>query len=61
VTLVVEGAPENAAAEELDDDELLLRAAELTAAGSSTGDAARALAQITGRSRREIYNLISHR
>ncbi|HEX3906275.1 MAG TPA: 16S rRNA (cytidine(1402)-2'-O)-methyltransferase [Polyangia bacterium] len=59
VTLVVEGAPENAAAEELDDDELRARAAELTAAGRSTGDAARALAEITGRPRREIYNLIS--
>jgi 16S rRNA (cytidine1402-2'-O)-methyltransferase len=59
VTLVVEGAPENAAAEELDDDEILGRAAELTAAGHSTGDAARALAEITGRARREIYNLIS--
>ena len=59
VTLVVEGAPEDAASEELDDDELRARAAELIGAGSSTGDAARALAEITGRSRREIYNLIS--
>jgi 16S rRNA (cytidine1402-2'-O)-methyltransferase len=59
VTLVVEGAPENAAAEELDDDEIRARAAELSAAGHSTGDAARALAEITGRPRREIYNLIS--
>ena len=59
VTLVVEGAPEDAAIEELDDDEIRARAAELTGAGSSTGDAARALAEITGRSRREIYNLIS--
>jgi len=59
VTLVVEGAPEDASIEELDDDEIRARAAELTGAGSSTGDAARALAQLTGRSRREIYNLIS--
>ena len=59
VTLVVEGAPENAATEELDDDEIRVRAAELTAAGRSTGDAARALGELTGRSRREIYNLIS--
>jgi 16S rRNA (cytidine1402-2'-O)-methyltransferase len=59
VTLVVEGASEDAATEELDDDEIRARAAELSAAGSSTGDAARALAQLTGRSRREIYNLIS--
>jgi 16S rRNA (cytidine1402-2'-O)-methyltransferase len=59
VTLVVEGAPEGAPAEELDDGEILERAAELTAAGQSTGDAARALAELTGRPRREIYNLIS--
>jgi 16S rRNA (cytidine1402-2'-O)-methyltransferase len=59
VTLVVEGATEGAATEELDDGEIRARAAELTGAGSSTGDAARALAEITGRSRREIYNLIS--
>jgi 16S rRNA (cytidine1402-2'-O)-methyltransferase len=59
VTLVVEGASEDAATEELDDEEIRARAAELSAAGSSTGDAARALAQLTGRSRREIYNLIS--
>jgi 16S rRNA (cytidine1402-2'-O)-methyltransferase len=59
VTLVIEGAPENAAAEELDDDQLLARAAELIADGRSTGDAARALAELTGRPRREIYNLIS--
>ncbi len=59
VTLVVEGASEDAATEELDDDEIRARAAELTGTGSSTGDAARALAEITGRSRREIYNLIS--
>ena len=56
---MVEGAPEDAATEELDDDEIRARAAELTGAGSSTGDAARALAEITGRPRREIYNLIS--
>jgi 16S rRNA (cytidine1402-2'-O)-methyltransferase len=59
VTLVVEGSAEDAATEELDDDEIRARAAELTGTGSSTGDAARALAEITGRSRREIYNLIS--
>jgi len=59
VTLVVAGAPESAAAEELDDDEIRARAAELIGAGQSTGDAARALAEITGRSRRDIYNLIS--
>ncbi len=61
VTLVVAGAPASAAAEELDDDELRARAAELTATGQSTGDAARALAELTGRPRREIYNLITKR
>jgi 16S rRNA (cytidine1402-2'-O)-methyltransferase len=59
VTLVVGGAPEAAAHEELDDDEIRARAAELTAKGQSTGDAARALAELTGRPRREIYNLIA--
>jgi 16S rRNA (cytidine1402-2'-O)-methyltransferase len=59
VTLVVSGAPESAAAEELDDDQIRARAAELMAAGQSTGDAARALAETTGRPRREIDNLIS--
>jgi len=61
VTLVVAGAPATAAAEELDDDEIRARAAELMAAGQSTGDAARALAETTGRPRREIYNLIARR
>jgi len=61
VTLVVAGAPATAAAEELDDDEVRARAAELIAAGQSTGDAARALAETTGRPRREIYNLIARR
>ncbi|HXJ21697.1 MAG TPA: 16S rRNA (cytidine(1402)-2'-O)-methyltransferase [Polyangia bacterium] len=59
VTLVVGGAPASAAAEDLDDDEIRARAADLTAQGQSTGDAARALAELTGRPRREIYNLIS--
>jgi 16S rRNA (cytidine1402-2'-O)-methyltransferase len=59
VTLVVEGAPSDFAAEELDDAEILSRAAEFTAAGRSTGEAARAIAELTGRPRREIYNLIS--
>ena len=61
MTLVVEGAPDDAPAEELDDSEIRARAAELIAAGQSTGDAARALAELTGRPRREIYNLISRR
>ena len=59
VTLVVEGAPDGAPAEELDDDEILARAQELIAGGESTGSIARALAEITGRPRREIYALIS--
>jgi 16S rRNA (cytidine1402-2'-O)-methyltransferase len=61
VTLVVAGAPESAAAEELDDDEIRARAAELIAAGQSTGEAARALAELSGRSRRDVYNLIARR
>jgi len=59
VTLVVGGAPGSAAVEDLDDDQIRARAADLTAQGQSTGDAARALAELTGRPRREIYNLIS--
>ncbi len=59
VTLVVGGAPESAAAEDLDEDEIRARATELMAQGQSTGDAARALAELTGRPRREIYNLIA--
>lgn len=61
VTLVVAGADESAGVEDLDDEEIRARAAELTAAGQSTGDAARALAETTGRPRREIYNLIARR
>ncbi len=59
VTLVVAGAPESAGAEDLDDAEIRARAAELIAAGHSTADAARALAETTGRPRRDIYNLIA--
>lgn len=59
VTLVVEGAPDDAPAEDLDGGEIRARAAELIASGQSTGDAARTLAEITGRPRREIYNLIA--
>jgi 16S rRNA (cytidine1402-2'-O)-methyltransferase len=59
VTLVIEGAPHDAPAEELDDAEILARAQSLLAEGQSTGSVARALAELTGRPRREIYNLIS--
>jgi 16S rRNA (cytidine1402-2'-O)-methyltransferase len=58
VTLVVAGADENAAELDLDDDELVARGRALIAEGQSAGDAARALAELTGRPRREIYNLI---
>ncbi|HVY36397.1 MAG TPA: 16S rRNA (cytidine(1402)-2'-O)-methyltransferase [Polyangia bacterium] len=61
VTLVVAGADEGAAAEDLDDDEIRARAAELIEAGQSTGDAARQLAAATGRPRRDVYNLIARR
>jgi 16S rRNA (cytidine1402-2'-O)-methyltransferase len=60
VTLVVAGAPEGAAAaDDLDDDELLERAQRLIAEGQSTKDVARALADMTGRPRRDVYNLIT--
>jgi 16S rRNA (cytidine1402-2'-O)-methyltransferase len=58
VTLVVAGTSDGAAVD-LDDDEIRERAAELIAAGQSTGGAARELATLTGRPRRDIYNLIS--
>jgi 16S rRNA (cytidine1402-2'-O)-methyltransferase len=58
VTLVIGGA-DGTVEEELDDDELRARAAELSATGLSTGDIARQLADLTGRPRRDIYNLIS--
>ena len=59
VTLVVAGADENAAAEDLDDDALAERARALIAQGKSTRDAADELAAVTGRPRREVYNLIT--
>jgi len=59
VTLVVAGADEGAADEDLDDDALVERARELIAAGKSTRDAADDLAASTGRPRREVYKLIT--
>jgi len=59
VTLVVAGAAEGAAAEDLDDDEVLEKAQRLIADGQSTSDAARALAEMTGRPRRDVYKLIT--
>jgi 16S rRNA (cytidine1402-2'-O)-methyltransferase len=58
VTLVVAGADSDAPAEELDDEEIVARGRALIADGQSPGDAARALATLTGRPRRDIYNLI---
>jgi 16S rRNA (cytidine1402-2'-O)-methyltransferase len=58
VTLVIEGAAE-AATDDIDDAELITRARRLIADGQSTGDAARALAAITGRPRRDVYKLIA--
>ena len=58
VTLVVAGAA-GGAAEDLDDDDLLDRAQAMIAAGKSTRDAADELATLTGRPRREVYNLIT--
>jgi 16S rRNA (cytidine1402-2'-O)-methyltransferase len=58
VTLVVAGA-DGGSALALDEDEIRERATELLAAGRSTSDAARELATLTGRPRREIYTLIS--
>jgi 16S rRNA (cytidine1402-2'-O)-methyltransferase len=59
VTLVVGGADAGAEAEKMDDDELIERARRLIAEGQSTRDAARVLAELTGRPRRDVYNLIA--
>jgi 16S rRNA (cytidine1402-2'-O)-methyltransferase len=61
VTLVVAGAPEGAAIEELDDDELQERGRALMAEGHSASEAARALAETTGRPRRDVYRLLTRR
>jgi 16S rRNA (cytidine1402-2'-O)-methyltransferase len=58
VTLVVEGAAD-VAADELDDAELLARARRLIEGGQSTRDAARVLADLTGRPRRDLYKMIT--
>jgi 16S rRNA (cytidine1402-2'-O)-methyltransferase len=59
VTLVVAGAPETAVDEDLDDDALVERARRLIAEGRSTRDAAREIAALTGRQRRDVYKLIA--
>jgi len=60
VTLVVGGAPSDASepAETLDDQALASRAAELIAGGLSPRDAARELAALTGRPRRDVYRIV---
>jgi 16S rRNA (cytidine1402-2'-O)-methyltransferase len=58
VTLVVAGADEGSAAEEIDDDEIVARAQALLSEGRSARDAADELAAATGRQRREVYQLI---
>jgi len=60
ITIVIEGAADDAAAEGADmtDDELAERAAELMAGGLSTRDAADRLASLTGRPRRDVYQKI---
>jgi len=58
VTLVVAGAPDGAAVDPLDDEELTARAEELLAKGATARDAADALAALTGRPRREVYRLV---
>ena len=59
VTLVIAGADPSAAAEDVDDAELMARARHLIAEGQSTRDVARALAEMTGRARRDVYKLIT--
>jgi 16S rRNA (cytidine1402-2'-O)-methyltransferase len=56
ITIVVGGAPETATAES--DDDLRTRAAALLAAGESARDVAQQLAHESGRSRREMYDLV---
>jgi 16S rRNA (cytidine1402-2'-O)-methyltransferase len=58
VTLVVAGSADGGR-EDIDDDELLAKAQRLIAEGQSTSDAARALAELTGRPRRDVYKLIT--
>jgi 16S rRNA (cytidine1402-2'-O)-methyltransferase len=58
VTLVVAGAADGGK-EDIEDDELIAKAQRLIAEGQSTSDAARALAELTGRPRRDVYKLIA--
>lgn len=60
ITLIVEGANNEATADEATDDETLRkRARELLAQGLSTKDAAQILATERGRTRREVYPLVA--
>jgi 16S rRNA (cytidine1402-2'-O)-methyltransferase len=59
VTLVVAGAEDGAPAEELDDDEIRERGRALIADGRTPTEAARALAEATGRARRDVYRLLT--
>jgi 16S rRNA (cytidine1402-2'-O)-methyltransferase len=58
VTLVVEGAPADGAADEWDDEAVAEKAAELLARGLTARDAADELAALTGRARREVYPIV---
>jgi 16S rRNA (cytidine1402-2'-O)-methyltransferase len=58
VTLVVEGAPADGAAEEWDDEAIAEKAADLLARGLTARDAADELATLTGRARREVYPIV---
>jgi 16S rRNA (cytidine1402-2'-O)-methyltransferase len=59
VTLVVEGAPEDAVAEEWDDERVEEEASRLLAGGASPRDAARDLAARSGRPKRDVYQLVT--
>ena len=59
-TLVLGGMPP-VASQELDDDDLLKRLKDSMAEGCSASDAAKQVAQTTGRSRRELYALLHRR
>lgn len=58
VTLVVGGAPADAAEEEWDDEAVAEQAAALLARGLSARDAARELAALSGRPRRDVYRVV---
>jgi 16S rRNA (cytidine1402-2'-O)-methyltransferase len=59
VTLVVAGAPDEAAHEAWDDEALAREASALLAEGLSPRDAARELAATSGRPRREVYRIVT--